>query len=230
MRPVIRLFTMAAAAALGVLALVPAAQAAPAPVFTVGDTSTYEYRKDCSTQGPPYACTTTAQTMYFQIWTPSTVRNRVTFGYQIEVGTATPGVDFTGPLTGTAVMAANTNWAYISVPLVMDGVAEPSETLRVRLTSSSTAGDISDPGNGTILNDGQIPADCTLSRPTLNVTSLSCTDRPATQNWYFGITCREGGWGYVTARGATVTGNGTSTAECAFVDYEYGYPYFHLQP
>lgn len=165
--------------------------------------------------------------MYVQIWTPSPVNQQVIFGYSIEGITATAGVDYTGT-TGTTVMAANTNWAYIVIPVTMDGLAEPSETLRVRLTNSTIGGDISDTAIGTIVNDGQIPADCTLTRPSLMVTSLECANRPPTQSWRFEIVCYEGGWGYMRAYGQTVTGNGTSVAECTRVDYEYGYPYFYV--
>ncbi len=230
MRPVFRLITAAAVVVMGAFALVPTAQAA-GPTFDVSDPQTYEYRKDCSTQGPPFACPTTAQSMYFHIWTPLPVRRAVTFTYVVESITATPGgVDYTGT-TGTAVMAARTNFASLSIPLTMDGVAEPSETLRVRLTSATGGGNISDPGLGTILDDGQIPADCALTRPSLMVTSLACANRPATQRWQLEMTCYDsGGWGYVRVTGALVTGNGTSVAECDRVDFEYGYPYFYVRP
>ena len=230
MRPVIRLITAAATVALGALALIPTAQAAQSPTFTMGDTSAYEYSKDCSTQGPPFPCPTSSTTMYVEVWTPLPVRQQVTFGYAIDPITATQGVDYTGT-TGTTVMAANTNFAFIAIPIIMDGMAEPTETFRVRLTSSSIGGNISDTAIGSILNDGQIPADCTLTRPSLMVTSLACTGRPPTQHWRIEITCYDsGGWGYVRAYGQIVTGNGTSTATCTHVDYDYGYPYFYVQP
>jgi len=227
MKRVIRLIT-AATVGLSAVVLASPAQAAN-PTFSVLDTQAYEYRKDCSTQGPPFPCTTSTQTMYVEIWTPMPVNQQVTFGYQIEPITATAGVDYTGT-TGTAVMAANTNFAFVAIPVIMDGVAESSETLRLRLTNSSVGGNISDTGIGTILNDGQIPADCTLTRPSLKVTSMTCTGRPPTQNWKIQITCYEGGWGYVRANGLTVTGNGTSTAECTIVSYDYGDPYFYVLP
>jgi Calx-beta domain len=229
MKPVTRLLTAAATVALGALALVPTAQAA-GPTFSVLDGQAYEYRKDCSTQGPPFPCTTSTQTMYVEIWTSWPVSRQVTFGYQIEPITATQGADYTGT-TGTVVMAARTNFAFIAIPVILDSVAEPSETLRVRLTSSSIGGNISDTGIGTILNDGQIPADCTLSRPSLMVTSLACAGRPPAQRWYVEVTCYDsGGWGYIRASGEIVTGNGTSVAECTRVDYDYGYPYFYVRP
>lgn len=229
MKPVTRLLTAAAAMALGALALVPTAQAAQPQTFTVGDTSAYEYTKDCSTQGPPFACTSNSTIMLFEILTYPTVRRDVTFGYRIEAITATEGVDYIGT-TGTTVMRANTNFAFVQIPIIMDGVAEPSETLRFRITSSSIGGNINDIGTGTIVNDGQIPADCTLTRPSLMVTSMACTNRPPTQRWQIEITCYDGGgWGYVRATGEIITGNGTSTAVCDRIDYEYGWPTFRVR-
>ncbi|HEX6873403.1 MAG TPA: Calx-beta domain-containing protein [Micromonosporaceae bacterium] len=223
--------TMAAVVGLGALVLAAPAQAGKPPgrTFSVMDSQSYEYRKDCSTQSP-YPCTTSTQTLYVEIWTSTTVSQQVTFGYQIDPISATEGLDYTGT-SGTAVMAANTNFAFIAIPVINDGVAESSETLRVRLTSSTMAGDISDTGTGTILNDGQIPADCSLSRSSLMVTSMECTSRPPTQTWQIQITCYDSGaWGYVRAYGQLVTGNGTSVVECTRVDYEYGEPYFYVQP
>jgi hypothetical protein len=229
MRPVTRLLTAAAATALGALALVPTAHAAQPQTFTVGDTSAYEYRKDCSTQGPPFACTSNSTIMLFEIWTYPPVRRDVTFTYEIQPITATQGADYIGT-TGSVVMRANTNFAFIQIPIIMDGVAEPSETLRFRMTSSSAGGNINDIGTGTIVNDGQIPADCDLSRPSLTVTTMACTGRPATQRWQIEITCYDGGgWGYVRAYGEIITGNGTSTASCEYVDYEYGWPTFRIR-
>src|SRR5215468_7487739 len=111
MKTVIRLITAAATMAIGALALVPAAQAAGNPTFSVLDAQSYEYIKDCSTQGPPFPCTTTSTTMYVEIWTPQPVNQQVTFGYAIDPITATQGADYTGT-TGTTVMAANTNFAF----------------------------------------------------------------------------------------------------------------------
>ena len=223
---------MAAAVILaGAVAFAQSAQASTRVTFTVQDAQSYEYVKDCSTQAP-YPCTTSSLTMYVEIWTPLPPKpyRDVTFGYAIDPITATEGVDYTGT-TGTTVMAAGTNFAFVAIPVINDGVPEGSETLRVRLTSSSIGGDISDTGIGTILNDGQIPADCTLSRPSLMVTSMGCTNRPTTQQWQIQITCYDSGaWGYVRGYGNLVTGNGTSTVTCDEVDYSYGDPYFDVHP
>lgn len=105
-------------------------------------------------------------------------------------------------------------------------VATPARYRRARSSAGGTAF-----GNVGRTVDGQIPADCTLARPSLMVTSLACIGRPPTQRWRIQITCYDsGGWGYVRAYGQIVTGNGTSVAECDYVDYDYGYPYFSVQP
>jgi Calx-beta domain len=231
MRTVIRLVVTAVVILSGAVAFAQPAQASNSVTFTVQDGQSYEYVKDCSTQAP-YPCTTSSLTMYVEIWTPLPPKpyRDVTFGYAIDPITATQGVDYVGT-TGTTVMAAGSNFAFIAIPVTNDGVAEGSETLRVRLTSSSIGGNINDTGIGTILNDGQIPADCTLSRPSLMVTSMACTARPPAQQWQIQITCYDSGaWGYVRGYGNFVTGNGTSTVTCDEVDYDYGYPYFYVHP
>jgi len=104
------------------------------------------------------------------------------------------------------------------VPLVNDGVAEPSETFTVRLTSASVPGDISDTGTGTILDGSQFPTDCTLSQDLdAGTRSLTCTGRPAGQRWFIVQPFASIG-GIDFDDGNIVTGNGTSTAHL------YGYP------
>ena len=74
------------------------------------------------------------------------------------------GQDFTGSTSGTVTITPYNQSINIVVPMVNDGVAEPSETFTVRLTSASVPGDISDTGIATITDGGQFPADCTLSQ------------------------------------------------------------------
>jgi hypothetical protein len=220
-RTIPRLLTSAAAVALVALGLGPAAQAAKPNnnnVFTVYDSASYEYVKTCSNTAP-FTCGTFAESMYVQIVGPYPPKNSpITLGYQIDAITATAGADYT-VTSGTATIAAGQYVTWILIPLVADGVAEPNETFRVRLTSSSIGGDISDTGIATIWNDGQIPPDCNLSKPDLATTSMTCTNRPAGQRWQHIVICRDGAWGYVRAYGPVVTGNGTSTAVCSVSGY-----------
>jgi Calx-beta domain len=215
MRTIARLLTFAATVTLVGLSLVPAAQAAkPHNVFTVYDGASYEYVKTCADTAP-FSCGTFAESMFVQIVGPYPPKNYpITLTYRIEPITATAGADYTLS-SGTAAIAAGQYVTGIRIPLVADGVAEPNETFRVRLTSSSIGGNISDTGIGTIWNDGQIPPDCNLSKPDLITTSMTCTNRPAGQRWQHIVTCGDiGAWGYVRAYGPVVTGNGTSTAVC----------------
>jgi hypothetical protein len=221
MRHVLRPFIVLTAVVLTVLAMQPAAHAAPqgpksggGEVFTVWDGSSYEYYKTCS-GAAPFTCGTFAQTMYVQItgtYPPKSFP--ITLGYHIEDITTTAGQDYTLPINGTVTIPANQYVTGLFVPLVVDGVAESAETFRVHLTSSSVGGDISDTGIGTIYNDGLIPADCSLSRSSPYTVAMTCTGRPPTQQWRNSAQCGEE-WPHVAfVNGPIVTGNGTSSTTC----------------
>ena len=75
-----------------------------------------------------------------------------------------------------------------------------------------------------------IPADCTVTKPNLATTNLTCTARPAGQHWRLVVLCAViGGWGAIYADGTIVTGNGTSTAVCSEV-VGYRASYFEVVP
>ncbi|MCI0686268.1 MAG: hypothetical protein L0Y54_03375 [Sporichthyaceae bacterium] len=57
------------------------------------------------------------------------------------------------------------------------------------------------------------PADCTPTFVNRYTTSLTCTNRPANQQWRSYRDC-VGAWLDSGASGNIVTGNGTSTAVC----------------
>ena len=78
---------------------------------------------------------------------------------------------------------AGWNNIQITIPIVNDGVLEPDETLRVRLTSSSVGGNLGDTGIGTIFNGSSIPDDCTLFRPDGLSFGVTCTNRPPAARW-----------------------------------------------
>lgn len=68
-------------------------------------------------------------------------------------------------------------------------------------------------GVGPIMTDGQIPGDCTLTAPSSQTRSLTCTNRPPAQRWHLYMYCIK--WVNVEDTvGNIVTGNGTSTATC----------------
>jgi len=212
-----RLLLVAASAALLLLGMQPAAYATRpnAPeVFTVWDGGSYEYFKTCS-GAPSFTCGTYGHTMYVQItgsWPP---RNQpIQLGYKITDITATHGVDYNFPTTGTVTMPAGQYVTGLNIPIIVDSVAEPSETFQVSLTSSSVGGNISDTGIGTITDGGLIPADCDLSQADADTVSMTCGGRPPTQQWYNSATCGDE-WPHVAfADGNVVTGNGTSTTHC----------------
>ena len=212
-------FAIVAAAALAMLGLVPTAQAKPPgppphTSFTVNDSTGSEYIQNCTSTAPSHCDLATSNSMY----TGFTVNNRptqngqyfpITVNYEIINGTAVAGQDFIGT-SGSATITANNQNVTITVPLVNDGVPEPDETFTIRITSTSVPGDISDTGISTITDGNQFPDDCTLTQ-NLDVQSrsLTCTNRPANQQWLIVQTWLA--WGYEQEFGNTVTGNGTST-------------------
>ncbi len=226
MRAIARLVTVTAAAALVTLGLAPAAaQAASRTVFTVWDAGGYEYYKQCS-DTPPYPCGTFNGGTLVQVTVANPARpyRTITAGWQIVDITTTAGADYTGPTSGTLTIPAGQTVTTISIPYVNDGVAEPDETFRVRLTSSSVPGaDISDTGIGTIWDGGAVPADCDLSRPDAQSVSMTCTNRPPTEQWYVGAQCGEEWPHFQLVNGNIVTGNGTSTARCTTLPFSSWY-------
>ena len=234
MRTVSRITAAAVAgAALFTLSLSTAAQAAkpgppPPTVVTVGDVESYEYVKFCSTSSP-YACGTRdgSVTLVIQV-TNRPPNTTVTVGYQLVDVTTTAGQDYTGATSGTVSILPTAAQGYVTVPIVNDGVAEPTETFQVRLTSSSVPADISDTAVGTIRDGGQIPPDCDLASSDSLTRSLTCTNRPAAQRWHLYMYCIN--WVNVEDTvGNIVTGNGTSTARCPS-GLNPSYPYFIIDP
>jgi hypothetical protein len=199
--------------AVGALSVASAAMAGqPSTVITVGNASGYEYQPTCSNTAP-YPCSNTALTLAFRIYTSHIYNHNITVGWQISGGTATPGVDFTGPTSGTVTIAGNTGSNEVLVQLVSDGSGEPNETFDVHLTSASVPADLSSVGTETILDGSRIPADCTLSKTAPNEEAMTCTNRPASQRWYLDVFCAYP-LGDPELLGNDVIGNGTSEGTC----------------
>lgn len=209
---------------LGWLPAAPAAAAASL-VATVYDVQGPEHRLECGSAAGP--CTLTYESrVYFIITVNFNSGAPITFNYVVEGITATAGVDYTViPYPNQAGQVTvypspqGTSSALVIVKITDDGVAEPTETMRLRLTSSSRPVNISDTGLGTITNGSQLPPDCSLSRVSDDIGSLACTARPPAQQWRVKLEC--GGFPPGLAYGNTVTGNGTSTGRCLFRE-----PYF----
>jgi hypothetical protein len=205
--------TAATLCTLSALPLAPTALAEPSTVITIGNLSSYEYLPTCSNTAP-YPCGPTALSLSFRVYTSHIYNHAITVGWQISGGTATPGVDFTGPTSGTVTIAANTVNHEVLIPLVYDGVGEPTETFTVHATSASVPADLSSVGTETILDGSRIPADCSLGKTAPGQESMTCTNRPAGQRWYLDTDCIYA-WGDPDLRGNDVIGNGTSAGTCS---------------
>ena len=178
----------------------------------------YEYRWNCGYVGP---CTLYGGHVVFQI----VVSNRpqpvqpITVNYAVDDITAIHNVNYGGPTSGTLTIDSyppGHNDVQLAIPIIDTGsVGAPDKTLRVRLTGSSVPGaNISDTEIGIIHSGGQIPRDCTPSRPDGESVSTACTGRPAGSQWRVYVSCMTEWPHSVTRYGPTITGNGTSTATC----------------
>lgn len=220
---------MLLAALAATLFTVPAAHAGPRTVNAHGGT-TAEYVKRC-TSTAPFVCGTYTNVASFMIQALN-FNSPVTVGYEFLSGTAIAGVDFTGPYTGSVTIQPNFPQAWGSVPVVNDTVVEPDETLYLRITSVSANATIGPPAQTVIFDGGNMPIDCDPAR-TFSDSSITCTNRPAGQQWRVTSSCDRGdGWPewtrFFTVYGSTVTGNGTSSVTCPDGLYISGPAYQNL--
>jgi hypothetical protein len=210
-----RVLSIAGAVALCAMS-VQAAEAATTghgTTVTVAGATGYEYVKSCSSTAP-YPCGTYNGTVVFTIYTTNQGSSPITIGYQTVDGSAVAGSDYVAT-SGTVTIQPNSPQAYVTVTFLNDGVAEPSETMQLKLTSTSAPADISSVGTSTILDGGQVPVDCNLGKTASNQLSMTCTNRPASQTWYiYSGNC--GPWTDAELIGNQVTGNGTSSGTCSF--------------
>lgn len=224
MRSILRMLAMASAGALVVLGLVPAAQAAGRTV-TIDDFATNESSWSC-TANPPFGCSSDAETLQFQISIYPSPNQAVTLGWRLEDISTTAGQDYTGPTSGTVTFPANGFVTYVYVPLVKDAVAESTETVRFRITSSSIPANITDTAIGTIRNGNQVPTDCTVTQTTYDDMHMTCSNRPPAQRWHLRAGCMN--FRPLTMNGNIVTGNGTSSVtSCGAYAY---FPAFVIDP
>jgi hypothetical protein len=175
----------------------------------------YEFRWNCANVGP---CVKYGGHVVFQI----VVSNRpqpvapITVNYAIDDITAVHNVNYSGPTSGTLTIGSTFNDVQLAIPIIDTGSeGAPDKTLRVRLTGSSVPGaNISDTEIGIIHSGGEIPRDCTPSRPDSESFSTTCTGRPAGSQWRVYVSCMIE-WPHSVVRyGPTITGNGTSSATC----------------
>jgi hypothetical protein len=211
-----RLLAAGFAAVVGTVILLPAgpAGAATKATITAGTDFSYEYDNTCL-DAAPFTCSITdgVVSVPIQVQNRPTPASPITVGYRIVDVTTTAGQDYTGPTSGTVTIPSNVNWVMLNVPVVRDGVAEPSERLDVRLTSSSVPADLSDIGWAYIYNGGRIPTDCVESATSAHDRALTCGNRPAGQRWRIQLECFFWtGPDYIF--GTIVTGNGRSEVSC----------------
>jgi Calx-beta domain len=215
MRAIPRIVAVVFVAGLVTMGMAPAAQAASLSVYVYGGT-TAEYRKTCTSQ-EPFTCGTFGNVASFTIQT-SGQSTPVTVSYEFRSGTAVAGQDFTGPYTGSVTIQPNFPQAWVSVPVVNDGVAEPTESLTLRVTGVSRPANIGAPDETLIFDGGNMPMDCDPAR-TYSSASITCTNRPAGQRWRVNSSCDRGAnWNpwtrFIYVQGNEVTGNGTSAVTC----------------
>lgn len=217
MRAIPRIAAVLLAAAAATLSTMPAASAVPRASVAVYGGVTAEYVKRC-TSVEPFVCGTYTNVASFTISVWNT-NSPVTVSYEFLSGTATAGVDFTGPYTGSVTIQPNFPQAWVSVPVVNDGIAEPTESLSLRVTGVSVRANTGAQDETLIFDGGNMPADCNLARDRTSFT-LTCTDRPAGEVWHLSISCDRGpSWPnewtrYFRVAGADVTGSGSATTQC----------------
>jgi len=72
------------------------------------------------------------------------------------------------------------------------------------------------PRSRSILDGNQLPPDCAASVVSYTTGSMTCSARPAGQQWRSRFQCSDFPPHYIN--GTVVTGNGTSTATCLYDD------------
>lgn len=233
-----RVVRQAATFAIGVL-VVGLLAAAPAQavsvqstkVATVHDAQAAEYEVRCPSWGPPGPCTQHyVRYMYLRISVSNfTSGSPITFTYVIDHLTASASdyvIQHPVPAGQITVWPSSDAHREIMIRMVDDGVAEPTETFRLRLTGSSVPADLGDTGIGTITDGGHLPADCTMARVSVGSASMTCTARPPAQQWRMQAECN--GFPPTWPLGTTVTGNGTSNVTCSMEPEWIGIGHFRL--
>lgn len=233
MRSSLRSLVAVGSAALVAATLAPVGPATAHPgqdqtvLLTVNNSSRFEYQKTCRTQ-PPSDCQTEDTRLAFIVGvavfpepSPVVPTDPFTVDFLLEDITAVHGVNYAGPISGTLLIEPRNGEARTNLLVpVLDtgGTGEPDKTLRVRLTGTSLPdADLSDTGIGTIRSGGLVPRDCDPSRPDGLSISMTCTDRPAGDEWTVRASCQFEGGGFPFWKdvfGPVVTGNGSTSASC----------------
>jgi hypothetical protein len=198
----------------GLAPALPITAAAAASKITIQtySASNYQYEKYCSGS----TCNLKRSTILdFEFIETGTLNIKpVTIHWQLQDVTTQAGVDYSGPTSGQVSIPSGScaNCAFVLVPIVNEGAPDDTETVNFVVTSTSVPATVNN-GTGTIFSQAQIPEDCSLAFVTTASKSLTCTNRPAGQVWFFRLGCPDGKFSEWTD-GNAVTGDGTSTADC----------------
>jgi hypothetical protein len=205
-------------AVIGAMAtLAPAVTAHASSKVTIDFSGTpaggYDFLKGC-TGTAPYSCYTDPGSLEISMILYN-LNQPITIGYTTVNGTALAGRDYVAT-SGHVTIQPNAPYAFLNIPLIING--DPPGTdldFSAEITSTSLPATISgSPAPEVIVNGGNFPWGCNLSRSTAPTISATCTGQPATTEWNINTDCfvREG---IVDSdSGNVVTGNGTSTVTC----------------
>jgi hypothetical protein len=183
-------------------------------VYTVASTSANEEFLYCASYTPGPCTSEGHNQMYVELGLNDTSVN-ATVDYELVNGTARVGVNFYGPSTGEQTIDSGVG--LIDVPLMISSQTTPL-TFTIKLTSASPSGNISSVGTETILPGNEIPSDCSMNLISTESLALTCSNRPAGQQWNFQAQCIHGFYQPLET-GNTVTGDGTSTVTCSSFFY-----------
>jgi hypothetical protein len=131
-------------------------------------------------------------------------------------------VDFSTAATGEEVIPAGQTAATLPIPLLHSGVFDTTKSFTVVITGTTTPITISNGTGSALIEGGNIASDCSFTFLSSLSQSLTCTGRPATQEWNLRVLCGEIHGMPNGVGGNDVTGDGTSTVTCS-VPIEAGY-------
>jgi uncharacterized delta-60 repeat protein len=108
----------------------------PSQLFGASPAIEFVFSEYQATEGQS-ALSTNARTACLQLRRTGYVAGETwSVDYEIIPGTAQPGEDFTGPLTGTIDFTMGNDFRCLPIPLINDGAMEPPKTLTVQLVSA----------------------------------------------------------------------------------------------
>jgi hypothetical protein len=215
MKGLIRIAVVVALAALPVLGPTVTAHASSKVTIDFSGTPSggYDFLKGC-TGSAPYSCYTDPGSLDISM-SLDNLTQPITIGYTTVNGTALAGRDYVAT-SGYVTIQPNAPYAFLSIPLIING--DPPGTdlqFSAEITSTSLPATISgSPAPEIIINGGNFPWGCNLSRSTAPTISATCTGQPPTTQWNINTDCYVARGIIESGFGNVVTGDGTSTVTC----------------